>query len=210
MADLIAGEVLESTRPWLEARMPAWPSRAQHLAQGLAHGSGLSSVAQTHTPGAEAQKEMGELLVGAKGFSCNACHAVGDEPALSVFEGAGPNLKLVPSRLREGYYFDWMHFPQRWMPDTIMPRYAENNQSPLESYAGGRPTCNMRLFWNTFMTWLIANLLEWPLDWWEPITQHEETGSARSLAWIDHVHSSCARTTGLSFQTERRPFQTPN
>ena len=138
VADLIAGEVLESTRPWLEARMPAWPSRAQHLAQGLAHGSGLSSVAQTHTPGTEAQKEMGELLVGAKGFSCNACHAVGDEPALSVFEGAGPNLKLVSSRLREGYYFDWMHFPQRWMPDTIMPRYAENNQSPLESYAGGQ------------------------------------------------------------------------
>ena len=157
----------------------------------------------------EAQKEMGELLVGAKGFSCDACHAVGDQPALSVFEGAGPNLKLVSSRLREGYYFDWMHFPQRWMPDTIMPRYAENNQSPLESYAGGQADLQY------------AALLEYFHD----LADRQPPGmapglvgayysvkrlAAHSLAWIDHVHSSCARTTGLSFQTERRPFQTPN
>ena len=210
VADLIAGEVLESTRPWLEARMPAWPSRAQHLAQGLAHGSGLSSVAQTHTPGAEAQKEMGELLVGAKGFSCNACHAVGTNLLFRYLKEPVQTSSWFPPDCVKGIILTGCIFLSAGCLTPSCRATLKTTNHLWNLMRGGRPTCNMRLFWNTFMTWLIANLLEWPLDWWEPITQYEETGSARSLAWIDHVHSSCARTTGLSFQTERRPFQTPN
>ena len=140
LSALLKGENPEPTRPWLAARMPAWPSRAENLAVGIAHGHGLSPQRDEAPAFTEASVAMGQKLVGVEGFSCNACHAIGDQPALAVFEGAGPNLKLVPSRLRHDYFYQWMHHPQRWITDTIMPRYAENGVSPLKDYADGDAT----------------------------------------------------------------------
>ncbi len=137
LSQLLAGQTPEKTRPWLKARMPTWPSRAQQMAEGFAHAAGLSSEVEPKESESKETIEIGEKLLGVQGFSCNACHAIGDQPALAVFEGAGPNLKLTPGRLREEFYLRWMHFPQRITPTSIMPRFAENNASPLTQYLEG-------------------------------------------------------------------------
>ena len=41
MTELFAGTLPEKTRPWLQAQMPAWPSRAEALATGFAHSYGV-------------------------------------------------------------------------------------------------------------------------------------------------------------------------
>ncbi|MDB4690160.1 PA14 domain-containing protein [Verrucomicrobia bacterium] len=137
LTTLLEGTVPEKTRPWLKARMPAWPSRAKNMATGFAHAAGISADPEMTNPGSNETIDIGETLVGIQGFSCNACHAIGDQPALAVFEGAGPNLKLTPGRLRNSFYHQWMHFPQRITPMSIMPRFAENNISPLKQYFDG-------------------------------------------------------------------------
>ena len=137
MAELFAGTLPEKTRPWLQAQMPAWPSRAEALATGFAHSYGVCE--QHDEPKAAGQQSInaGKALVGQQGFSCQACHALGNQAALAVFEGAGPNLALASKRLRPGYYHEWMHFPQRFDAATIMPRYATNGVSPLKQYYEG-------------------------------------------------------------------------
>ncbi len=141
MAGLFAGNLPEKTRPWLQARMPAWPSRAVALAHGFAHSYGVCekhSDKHSKPKDAEAQSiNTGKTLVGQQGFSCQACHALGNQAAKAVFEGAGPNLALATKRLRPGYYDQWMHYPQRFDAATIMPRYATNGVSPLKQYYDG-------------------------------------------------------------------------
>lgn len=157
LTTLLEGNAPEKTRPWLKARMPAWPSRAADLAEGFAHDAGISGDNEILEPSNEGHISIGEKLVGIQGFSCNACHAVGDQPALAVFEGAGPNLKLSPGRLRKEYYHQWMHFPQRITPSSIMPRYAENNTSPLSQYFDGNAGSQFSSIHN-YLSDLAANI----------------------------------------------------
>ncbi len=137
MAELFAGTLPEKTRPWLQAQMPAWPSRAEALATGFAHSYGVCDKHDEPKAAGLQSINAGKALVGQQGFSCQACHALGNQPALAVFEGAGPNLALASKRLRPGYYHEWMHFPQRFDAATIMPRYATNGVSPLKQYYEG-------------------------------------------------------------------------
>jgi mono/diheme cytochrome c family protein len=82
LTTLLEGGSPEKTRPWLTARMPAWPSRAENLAEGFAHAAGISAATEDTHPGSTETIAIGEKLVGIQGFSCNACHAIGDQPAL--------------------------------------------------------------------------------------------------------------------------------
>ena len=137
MAELFAGTLPEKTRPWLQAQMPAWPSRAEALATGFAHSYGVCETQEKVRLGNTKTINTGKALVGQQGFSCQACHALDNEAALAVFEGAGPNLALATKRLRSDYYHQWMHYPQRFDAATIMPRYATNGISPLKKYYDG-------------------------------------------------------------------------
>ena len=137
MTELFAGSLPEKTRPWLQAQMPAWPSRAEALATGFAHSYGVSETQEKVRLGNTKTINTGKALVGQQGFSCQACHALDNEAALAVFEGAGPNLALATKRLRPDYYHQWMHYPQRFDAATIMPRYATNGISPLKKYYDG-------------------------------------------------------------------------
>ncbi|MGB1874613.1 MAG: PA14 domain-containing protein [Akkermansiaceae bacterium] len=137
MAELFAGTLPEKTRPWLQAQMPAWPSRAGLLATGFAHSYGVGETHLELREGNTKTIKTGQALVSQQGFSCQACHALGNEAALAVFEGAGPNLALATKRLRPDYYHQWMHYPQRFDAATIMPRYATNGVTPLKKYYDG-------------------------------------------------------------------------
>ncbi|MEM9018591.1 MAG: hypothetical protein AAGC68_16390, partial [Verrucomicrobiota bacterium] len=129
LAGLFHGEVLP-VRPYQEARMPAFPSRADKLARGLAHRAGQPTREGLVAPDPPLA-DAGEKIAGLTGYACNTCHAVGAIGALQAFEGQGPNLQLSGERLREGYYHAWMHWPQRFIPTTIMPKYTADKETAL-------------------------------------------------------------------------------
>jgi mono/diheme cytochrome c family protein len=92
-AAFISGKDTRKPRPWLEARMPAFPAYAPFLAEGLStrHGQPVKSVADTASVAEDAGK--GRKLVSAQGgFSCISCHGIADFGATAVFEAPGINL----------------------------------------------------------------------------------------------------------------------
>ncbi len=147
LADLIAGKHGERIRPWMEARMPAFASRAENLSIGLAAKFGVPVT--TERPAAKTELVVtGAKLAGAEGYSCIACHDAGKQKALQVFEGQGPNLQAAGERLRYDYYQRWMHHPQRVQPATIMPRYTKDRtQAVLDAHFGGDAEKQFEAVW---------------------------------------------------------------
>ena len=144
---LIAGKHPAKSRPWLEARMPAFASRATNLALGLAakHGVPVKTDAPPKKP---ELATIGATLASEGGYSCVACHDAGSRKALQVFEGQGPNLALAGERLRYDYYQRWMHWPQRIAPTTIMPRYTKDrDHALLEAHLGGDAEKQFEAVW---------------------------------------------------------------
>ncbi|MES2697227.1 MAG: hypothetical protein V4773_27430, partial [Verrucomicrobiota bacterium] len=146
---LLAGKHPTKTRGWLEARMPAFASRAQVLAQGIAarQGAPLAEVAKVPAPAAD-RVALGAKIAGTEGYSCVACHDAGSRKALQVFEGQGPNLRDAPNRLRYDYYQRWMHWPQRIAPTTIMPRYTKDRDHAVsDAHFGGDAEKQFEAVW---------------------------------------------------------------
>ncbi|WP_414662100.1 DUF6797 domain-containing protein [Horticoccus sp. 23ND18S-11] len=146
---LLAGQHPTRTRTWLEARMPAFASRAANLSLGLAakHGVTVTGEAAGPAPAADTVA-LGAKLTGTEGYSCVACHDAGSRKALQVFEGQGPNLQHAPERLRHDYYQRWMHFPQRVAPTTIMPRYTKDAVNALlDAHLGGNAEKQFDAMW---------------------------------------------------------------
>ncbi len=136
-ARLLAGEIRPKTRHWLKARMPAFASRAANLSIGFSHATGLSHQ-PAKPPAPDPQKiKTGETLTGITGFSCGACHALGEKPAFAVFEGEGPNFRDSGTRLRSEYFHLWMASPIRQWPGTIMPAYASEGKTALTQHYEG-------------------------------------------------------------------------
>ena len=130
LTGLLAGKHATKIRPWMEARMPAFVSRAEKLSLSLAlrHGVALKN----ELPAARPELVLvGAKLAGAEGYSCVACHDSGTKKALQIFEGQGPNLQLAGERLRHDYFQRWTHWPQRISPTTIMPRYTKDRDTGL-------------------------------------------------------------------------------
>ncbi|HUR56282.1 MAG TPA: hypothetical protein VM029_01135, partial [Opitutaceae bacterium] len=144
---LLAGKHPTKSRAWLEARMPAFASRAANLSLGLAarHGVASSTPAPIANPALAA---LGAKLTGAEGYSCIACHDAGARKALQVFEGQGPNLQLAGERLRYDYFQRWMHWPQRIAPATIMPRYTKDrDKAVLDTQLDGNAEKQFEAMW---------------------------------------------------------------
>lgn len=149
LEQLLAGKHGTKTRPWLEARMPAFASRAANLATGLAAKHGVPIAAQDPARMKPELAVVGEKLAGTEGYSCIACHDAGTRKALQVFEGQGPNLAGVPGRLRQDYYHRWMHWPQRIAPTTPMPRYTKDRDHAVnDSVASGNAEQQFDAIWS--------------------------------------------------------------
>jgi hypothetical protein len=105
-------------------------SRADNLAKGIAHRAGVPTGVDRTEPD-QSLLEEGTKVAGLTGYACTTCHAAGSTGALQAFEGQGPNLQLASERLREDYYQAWMHWPQRFVPTTIMPKYTADKTTAL-------------------------------------------------------------------------------
>jgi cytochrome c1 len=126
---MLAGTAEPRPRPWLGTRMPAFPAYAKPMAEGLSRIHGFAPSAPAEIEVDPALAEIGKTLVGADGFACTTCHGIGDQQPTAAFEVGAINFKLVPERLREGYYHRWMDNPAGVVPGNKMPRYAEGNES---------------------------------------------------------------------------------
>lgn len=123
-ADLLAGELKDKPRPWMKARMPAFPNRSNPLAKGLSRSCGVERdvLARPLEGNVNELKKAGETLVN---VLCITCHGVGERKPTAVFEGQGINLLQSRTRLREEHYLRWMLNPYRINPATIMPKFAD-------------------------------------------------------------------------------------
>lgn len=144
----IAGEVSYKPRPWLEARMPAFPSRAEYLAKGLAMQHGFAPVTPAEPPVDMEAAEIGRGLVSADGgFSCISCHAIRTMGATQVFESAGINLAYAGERLLPAYFKLWVQNPPRIDPQTKMPFYFNGGTSPLTDRYEGDMAKQINALW---------------------------------------------------------------
>lgn len=137
-ARFIAGQVDYKPRPWLEARMPAFPAYAEALAGGMAHAHGFPAKTPAEPPLREEDAAVGRKLLSSDGgFACITCHAVGNFQATAVFEAPGINLVHSGERLLREFFHRWMQNPLEVQADTKMPRYFdEEGRSPLPDFDG--------------------------------------------------------------------------
>lgn len=157
-ARFLAGEIPHKVRfdnhpkgeVWVEARMPSFPSRATDLARGMAALHGIPPVSPAEKPVDTTTAEIGRKLVGKDGgFSCVACHGVGSQLALEVFESEGVNLALSADRLLPSYYRRWFRNPLSIDPQTKMPMYFDDEgASPLTDVFGGNGDAQIEAVWH--------------------------------------------------------------
>jgi mono/diheme cytochrome c family protein len=106
--------------------MPAWPTRAEGIARGLAAEHGHSPATAPYPAPDEALAATGQKLIGSVGgFSCVQCHAVGSQPPLAPFEAPALNFAYVSERLRKDHYLRWVFNPIKVDPNTKMPAFAD-------------------------------------------------------------------------------------
>jgi mono/diheme cytochrome c family protein len=127
---LFAGEADHRARPWLKARMPSFPARADLMAVGLSHEHGFG-VDEDERPKPDAKlAAIGEKLIPQQGgFKCNDCHGIGKQPAIQPFEAPGINLLDAAIRLRYNYYQRWMLAPDRVDVTMRMPVFATDGKT---------------------------------------------------------------------------------
>tara|TARA_R110002072_G_scaffold303094_1_gene493210 strand:+ start:5072 stop:9337 length:4266 start_codon:yes stop_codon:yes gene_type:complete len=69
---------------------------------------------------------VGQELVGPKGFSCIACHQVGDfVPKKAAMGTRGSDLVGLGNRMRHSYFVRWTRSPLRIVPGVEMPSYSK-------------------------------------------------------------------------------------
>lgn len=136
LARAVSGEQKQRRLPWLRVRMPKFShseddkkALLEHLvahdripdsAPGRIADSGL-----TATDSAQLLVDA-HAMVGAKGFSCIACHQIGEYKPGKVAPGTrGSDLLMLGKRMRKEYYARWTRSPMRIVPGMEMPSYIK-------------------------------------------------------------------------------------
>ena len=148
-ARLMGGELSEKPRPWLKARMPAFPAYATNIAMGLTKLHGFSAA---RSPAPDPNLDLisiGEKLISANGgFSCVACHAVGSNNLQLVVESPGVNLAYSADRLLPDYFHRWLMNPLAIDPSTKMPAYFDaEGRSQLHEFFDGDAAKQIEAMW---------------------------------------------------------------
>lgn len=140
-ARFIAGDEPWKPRPWIDARMPAFPAYASGMARGLATLAGHAPTSPPDPAPADAAvlAETGQKLISSNGgFSCISCHGVGDFGATQVFEAPGIDLAHSAERLNPDFYRRWLRAPTSIDMESKMPVYFdETGRSPLPDILEG-------------------------------------------------------------------------
>ncbi len=153
-AKMLAGQIDQRARPWLKARMPAFPARAEMLAHGLSHEHGYGMKEDPRPAPDEKLAEIGRKLVPQMGgFHCNNCHGIGKTPAIAPFEAPGVNLLDAALRLRHEYYARYMLDPSKVDVVLRMPTFAvDGRTTPLRDVLDGDARRQYEALWQYIQT----------------------------------------------------------
>lgn len=123
----IAGKLAYQSRPWLKARMPAFPAYAKTLALDFAEQHGLRPTDDEPAAHDHARIAAGEALVRKEALDCQQCHAVGaNEPTGDEKSRLAPGINFahVRERLRYDYYLRFALDPPRLDVSSRMPKLS--------------------------------------------------------------------------------------
>jgi mono/diheme cytochrome c family protein len=145
----LSGKIPYKPRPWLDARMPSFPTFAQPLAQGIAMRLGFPPKTAPEPAIDRQAAQVGQKLVSSEGgLSCISCHAVGSVAATQVFENAGINFAYISERLLKPYYERWLRNPLAIDPVSKMPVFFDEDlRSPLVGFYEGDGAKQIQAIW---------------------------------------------------------------
>ncbi len=128
MRRLFHGDTLRKLRPWLNARMPAFPAYADALAAGLAAEYGHALVSEPPFAVDPELAEIGQrLTLKDRGLDCRQCHAVaGQQPTGDDKTKIAPGIDFAETkhRLRTEFYRRFVLDPPRFDVAIRMPKLA--------------------------------------------------------------------------------------
>ncbi len=128
MKQLFRGELRQKTRPWLTARMPAFPAYAEDLAAGLAAEHGYPAEPEASATVDDHLAGIGRTLtLKDNGLDCRQCHAVaGQQPTGDDKTKIAPGIDLaeIKQRLRADFYRRFVLDPPRFEVTVRMPKLS--------------------------------------------------------------------------------------
>ncbi len=153
LAEAVSGSPSIRRLPWLTVRMPRFSLSEEDreaisfrlITEDRIPDSADSVRAELfehmnpHHPSLASPEELvaGNLLAGASGFNCIACHKAGAfEPRNVAFGTRGSDLLLMGKRLRSRYFMRWMRNPIRVLSGIEMPAIRKPvDRQPEQSLA---------------------------------------------------------------------------
>ena len=132
LARLLAGRLDSKSRPWMKARMPAFPGFAETLADALAAEHAVENAPDSSHRFDPELAEVGRQLSLQSGLDCRQCHAVGaiqprgDEKTQIAL---GINFTHIRQRMRYEAYQRFMLDPPRYDINTKMIKLSEDGLS---------------------------------------------------------------------------------
>ncbi|TWT57863.1 Cytochrome c [Thalassoglobus neptunius] len=136
---------------WLMVRMPQFnhsPEQLDALKTFLVEHDRIPEGGATHMDDVAIDRDelllTGRNLVGAGGFSCIACHQIGDYvPKNTAIGTRGSDLSAIGSRLRPEFYLRWTRAPLRVIPGMEMPSYTK----PVPGILDGHVETQLTALW---------------------------------------------------------------
>lgn len=137
----IAGRQERVRANWLTVRMPRFPHSPEEVAALkhylIEHDRLPAAAATSHAELAVDDQELlllGRKLIGAGGWSCIACHQIGDYvPKNTAIGTRGSDLMAIGDRLRPEFYYRWTRAPIRIIPGMEMPSFTKPVPGMLEN-----------------------------------------------------------------------------
>jgi mono/diheme cytochrome c family protein len=136
LAAAVGGDAPRPRLPWLRVRMPVYRHTDAERAALVAYLVGHDRIpAPVDAPAASDARTrlIGQALAGPDGFSCIACHVLGDHAPRQVPIGTrGSDLLRLGTRMRRPYFLRWVRAPLRLAPGIEMPSHENAVPGILE------------------------------------------------------------------------------
>lgn len=126
-----------SVRPYMKTRMPQYgEANVGHLVDLFQQTDSLPETEFATFEDQKAMRKMGLELAGNQGLNCVACHTykykLSDTmPAVDLTEMA--------DRLKKDWFYQYMQFPQKFSPNTVMPSFWPGGVAIRKDLQGDAP-----------------------------------------------------------------------
>lgn len=132
-------------RPYVDTAMPQYgEANVRRLIGLFGEVDRLETATLPTVANLQESRNAGYEMVGAKGFSCIACHDFNGQKSA----GAGAlDLVDLTQRIQKNWFHLYMRSPQRFHPGIIMPSYWPGGQSLRPDVLGGDSAQQIEALW---------------------------------------------------------------